>query len=93
MANGNPISQQSITKEMSTKVHNRDRIIKKASDMAALAINRITSTLIALLQPIIEALNRILDGKDSIKHIIDRIFRYIRESERSERVIRERQEI
>jgi hypothetical protein len=78
---------------MSTEVHNRDRIVEEASDVAAPATNRITSTPIALLQPIVEALNRILDGEDSMEHIIDGIFRYIRELGRLERVIRERQEV
>ena len=77
VANGKPISQQ-------TEARN---------DVAAPATNRVTSTTITILQPIVEALNRILDGEDSSERIIEGVFRYIRESEKTERVTRERQEV
>jgi hypothetical protein len=92
-ASGKPISQQSLAKELSTKEHNKDRIVEETIDVAAPATYRITSTLIALLQPIVEALNKILDGKDSKEQIIEGIFRYIRESEKTERAAREKQEV
>jgi hypothetical protein len=93
VAAGKPASQQSETKELSAKEHNKDRNMEGTSDMAATATNRITSILITLLQPIVEALNKILDGEDSMEHIIDGIFRYIRESEKMERLTREKQEV
>ena len=77
VANGKPISQQTET----------------GNDVAAPATNRVTSTTITILQPIVEALNRILDGEDSSERIIEGVFRYIRESEKTERVTRERQEV
>ena len=86
---GNPNNQQGLTKELSTIEYNEE----KSADVATSTTKRVTSTKIAILQPIVEALNKILDGEDSKECIIDGIFRYIRESEKTERVAREKQEI
>jgi hypothetical protein len=67
--------------------------VEEATDVADSTTYRITSTQITLLQPIVKALNRILDGVDSKECIIEGIFRYIRESEKTKRAARERQEI
>jgi hypothetical protein len=92
-AAGKPNSQQGLTKELSTNECNEDKTEEKTADVATSTTKRITSTPIVILQPIIEALNKILDGEDSKECIIDGIFRYIRESEKTERVAREKQEI
>ena len=60
-----PISQQNLTKEMTIKEHNKVRSVEEATDVAAPATYRITSTTITLMQPIVEALNKILDGEES----------------------------
>ena len=94
VAAGKPNSQQKLTKELSPKEHNKDIIIvDETTDMAVPATKRTTSTSIMLPQPVVEALNKILDGEDSTERIIDGIFRYIRESERTEKVAREKQEV
>ena len=90
---GKPSSQQSLAKELSTKEHNKDRIVEEATDVAEPTAYRIISTPITLLQPIVEALNMLLDGVNSKEHVIEGIFRYIRESEKTERAAREKQEI
>ena len=90
---GNPNNQQGLTKELSTIEYNEDKTEEKSADMATSTTKRVTSTKIVILQPIVEALNKILDGEDSKECIIDGIFRYIRESEKTERVAREKQEI
>ena len=93
VAASKPNSQQKLTKELSPKEYNKDIIVDETTDMAVPVTKRTTSTSITLLQPIVEALNKILDGEDSTERIIDGIFRYIRESERMEKVAREKQEV
>ena len=93
VASSKPASQHNITNELSSKEHNKDRNAEETTDVATPAANRITSTPITLLQPIVEALNKILDGEGSMEHIIDGIFRYIRESGKAERITREKREI
>jgi len=97
-AKGKPLSQQSITKELNTKEQSKEEKMADANDVtapftvAAPGTHRIAITKIALLQPIVEALNRILDGNNSTECIIDRMFKYIKESEWEERKSREAKE-
>ena len=55
--------------------------------------NRITTTSIPLLQPIVEALNLILDGVDTPTTIIEGIFKYIRDVEKTGKEERDRREM
>jgi len=95
-AKGKPHSQQSITKELNTKEQCNEERMADANDMAAPGTHRIAITKVVLLQLIVEALNRILDGNDSTECIIDRMFKYIKESEwekRRSREVKEKQEV
>ena len=95
-AKGKPHSQQSIMKELNTKEQTNEERTADVKNVAAPGTHRIAITKVALLQPIVEALNRILDGNDSTERIIDGMFKYIRESEREEkrsREVKEKQEV
>ena len=94
VANGKPISQQSTTaNELITNVQNRKDKSAEANDVAAPEGRRIVTTSVALLQPIVDALNKMLDGEDTPERIIDGIFSYVRGAEKTERATRERLEI
>lgn len=97
-AKGKPLSQQSIMKETNSKEQSKE---EKAADMNDVAVPvpavapgtyRIAITKVTLLQPIVEALNKILDGDDSTERIIDGMFKYIKDSEWEERKSREAKE-
>jgi len=93
--NGKPISQQRTKKELSKEQNNGEKSAE-VSVRASAATCRPAVTLTALLQPIVEALYKILDGEDSPEHIIEGIFKYIKESEKVERATRatkERKEV
>ena len=95
-ANGKPVSQQSTTKEFSSKEKNKSKKSTEATDEMPAATCRLVTTSTVLLQPIVEALNKILDGKGLTEHIIEGIFRYIKEAEKAERIARaskERKEV
>ena len=79
VATDKPISQQSTTKEL--------------TPAAVPVTHRIDTTSIAILQPIVEALNKILDGEDLPECIINGVFKYIRESEKTDKSSRDRLEI
>jgi len=97
-AKGKPLSQQSITKETNSKEQSKEEKAADVNDVAvpvpavAPGTHRIAITKVMLLQPIVEALNRILDGDDSTERIIDGMFKYIKDSEREERKSREAKE-
>jgi len=95
-AKGKPHSQQSLMKELNTKEQTNEERTADANDVAALGTHRIAITKVALLQSIVEVLNRILDGDDSTERIINGMFKYIKESEREEkrsREVKEKQEV
>jgi len=95
-ANGKPVSQQSTTKELSSKEKNKSEKSAEATDKTPAATCRLVTTSTALLQPIVEALNKILNGEGPTEHIIEGIFRYIKEAEKVERIARaskERKEV
>ena len=62
----------------------------EAIDMATTAIADITTTLIMILQLIVEGLNKILNGEESPECIIKGIFKYIRKLEKTEKEDAER---
>ena len=75
---------QSETKDSPPKEQQRALTLIESDDMAPPVTCKAFSMSIITLQPIVEALNKILDGNRSIVDTIRGIFRYIRELERAE---------
>ena len=88
-SNDKPNSQQSTTKVVDTMEQRKNKKTTEANNVVVPATYRIATTSLALLQPIIEALNKILDSEDSTECIIEGIFKYINESEKKERISRD----
>ena len=80
-------------KEAASSKHQHTQTIKVAADVARMSACKEFSTSIATLQPIVEALNKVLDGNGSTIDIIKGVFRYIKELETAEGFNKDRLEI
>jgi hypothetical protein len=90
-ANGKPNSQQSTLRVTIAKDQQKvDPIAAEANDVATTANAEVTTTSIATLQPIVEGLNKILNGEESPECVIKGIFKYIRKLEKTEKEDEER---
>ena len=84
----------SDTKGKPTKdQHNEPIAEAEDNDVSPRLARKEFSTSIATLQPVVEALNKILDGNGSTIEIIKWIFKYIREMESAERENKEKLEM
>jgi hypothetical protein len=89
-ANSKPISEE---KEAPLKDWQIKPIAEGVTDVASPSMHRDFSTLITTLQPIVEALNKILDGNGLTVDTIKGIFKYIKEVEAAERGNKDRMEM
>ena len=88
-------SRKTISESNETPPKNQQitQITEAEADVAPPTARKDFSTSIATLQPIVEALNKILDGDGSTINIIKGVFKYIKELEVAEKRDKDRLEI
>ena len=92
--NGKPTSQQSTSKANAVKDQQKgDPTVAEDNDVATTAKADVTTTSIMTLKPIVEGLNKILNGEEPPERVIKGIFKYIRKLEKTEKEDEERREI